>query len=234
MVTEVHSGSVWSRSVSLLRVGMVGMWTVFWTMVALIIHLLSRRHAIPLAMASRGRARVEFSDSYLFVANHTSQLDIPVLFAALPIPLRFLAKVELRRIPLVGRFISAMGMVFVDRRDGEAARRSIDELASSLANGMSLMAFPEGTRSRGGELRPFKTGAFVAAIKSGAPVVPVYIEGASSILPADSLRVSPGRVIVTLGTPIPSRHLGMENRRELADLVRSKMMELGSLAGREL
>jgi 1-acyl-sn-glycerol-3-phosphate acyltransferase len=91
---------------------------------------------------------------------------------------------------------------------------------------MGLMAFPEGTRSRDGGLREFKTGAFVAAIKAGVPVVPVYIDGAAAVLPARSLEVNPGRVVVTVGKPVPSQHLSLEDRRQLADLVRSRMLEL--------
>jgi len=228
-----------------LRVGLALIWTVFWTTLALIVHLVTRSHDLPLALAHRpwapgalrlmgtrlevrGATEVDFSQPYLFVANHTSQLDIPVLFAALPIPLRFLAKEELRRIPLVSQFITAMGMVFVDRSDNEAARRSIERLAESLAGGMGLMAFPEGTRSRDGGLRKFKTGAFVAAIKAGVPVVPVYIDGAAAVLPARSLEVNPGRVVVTVGKPVPSQHLSLEDRRQLADLVRSRMLELST------
>jgi len=233
------------RLLSLLRVIMVVLWTVSWTTLALLIHLVTRSHDAPLAMAHRiwapgalrimgarleiaGTTEFDFSKSYLFVANHTSQLDIPVLFASLPIPMRFLAKEELRRIPLVGHFIRAMGMVFVDRGQSEAARQSIDRLADSLAAGMSLMAFPEGTRSRDGELGKFKTGPFVAAINSGVPVVPIHIRGAAAILPAKTLEVHPGRVRVAVGRPITSQKLSLENRREFAELVRSRMVELGS------
>ena len=156
------------------------------------------------------------------------EIWLTLLFAALPIPLRFLAKEELRRVPLVGLFIEAMGMVFVDRGRSEAARRSIDHMGASLAGGMSLMAFPEGTRSRDGELGEFKTGAFVAAINSGVPVVPIHIQGAAAILPAKTLQVHPGRVCVAVGQPISSQKLSLENRREFADLVRSRMVELAS------
>jgi len=234
-----------ARLLSLLRVALVALWTGFWTTLALLIHLVTRSHKTPLALAHRiwapgalrmmgarleieGIADFDFSKSYLFVANHTSQLDIPVLFASLPIPLRFLAKEELRRVPLVGHFIRAMGMVFVDRGQSEAARRSIDRLAASLAAGMSLMVFPEGTRSRDGELGEFKTGAFVAAINSGVPVVPIHIQGAAAILPAKTLEVHPGRVRVAVGQPISSQKLSLENRREFAEFVRSRMVELAS------
>lgn len=245
MSVGASSQSVARQFVSRLRVGLVVIWTIFWTTLALMIHLVTRSHDLPLALARRpwapgalrlmgarlavqGAGELDLSQSYLFVANHTSQLDIPVLFGALPVALRFLAKEELRRIPLVSQFITAMGMVFVDRSDSEAARRSIERLAESLAGGMSLMAFPEGTRSRDGGMGEFKTGAFVAAIKSGVPVVPLHIDGAAAILPAGTVEVNPGRVVVTVGEPVPSQHLTLEDRRQLADLVRSRMMELST------
>lgn len=235
--------SLLQRVLSGLRIGLVALWTVFWTTLALLVHLVTRSPRLPLAVAHRvwapgalkvmgvrleveGVAALDLSQPYLFVANHTSQLDIPVLFAALPVPLRFLAKEELRRIPLVSHFIRAMGMVFIDRGDSESARQSIDRLADSLATGMCLIAFPEGTRSRDGELGRFKTGAFVAAIKSRVPVVPIHIQGAEGILPAGTLRIHPGRVWVKVGRPVPSRDLSVEDRRQLADLVRSRMVEL--------
>ena len=223
----------------------MAIWTLLWTTIALIIHLLTRGHDLPLALARRvwapgvlatmgaslkvrGVAELDLSRPYLFVANHTSQLDIPVLFAALPVPLRFLSKQELRRVPLVGRFMAAMGMVFIDRGDSQAARHSIEEVAASLAAGNGLMAFPEGTRSPDGELQEFKTGAFVAAIKAGAAVVPVYIRGASAVLPARSLEVHPGCVEVAIGSPVDSQGLRVAERRLLADRVRSELREMRS------
>ena len=228
---------------SSLRVALVALWTIFWTVLALLIHLVTRKHEVPLTLAHRiwapgalglvgakldvaGLARLDRGHPYLFVANHTSQLDIPVLFASVPVLLRFLAKEELRRIPLVSQFISAMGMIFINRGRSEAARKSIDRMAASLGEGMSLIAFPEGTRSRDGELQSFKTGAFVAAIKSGVAVVPILIEGAAADLPAGTLAIHPGRVRVIAGRPVSTQGLSMDDRRQLADLVRTRMLEL--------
>jgi len=245
MRARANTDSVVHRLLAFFRVVLVALWTVLWITLALMIHLVTQSHGMPLALAHRvwapgvlrmigarleikGVAELDFSRPYLFVANHTSLLDIPVLFASLPVPLRFLAKEELRRIPLVGHFIVAMGMVFIDRGQSAAARQSIDRMAAALAEGVSLVAFPEGTRSRDGELRAFKTGAFVAAIKSGVPVVPIHIDGASAILPAESLSIRPGPLGVAVGPPIPSQHRSLEDRRQFADLVRSRMVELDS------
>lgn len=241
----VAVGGILARLLSTIRIALVALWTFFWTALALLIYLVSRGYRVPLTLARRiwapgalailgarlkveGVERIDFTKAYLLVANHTSQLDIPVLFGALPTPLRFLAKEELRRIPLVGQFISAMGMIFIDRDRSESARGSIDRLADSLQQGNCLMAFPEGTRSRNGELRDFKTGVFVAAIKSGVPVVPILIEGAASILPSGTVEVRPGAVRVRAGEPLATAHLTLDDRRALADLAHSKMSELQS------
>ncbi len=231
------------RVVSGVRVLLVAVWTGLCLVVALPIYWLTRRHSLPLAMARylwapmtlkmigaelqvEGVDTLDLSQSYLFVANHSSQADIPVVFAALDTPLRFLAKEELRRVPMVGTFISAMGMVFVDRARSEAARESIEQLARSLEGGMSLMAFPEGTRSPDGSVQPFKTGAFVAAIKAGVPVVPILIQGAAEVLPANSIIIRPGTIRVQVGSPLSSDSLEVADRRQFADRVRSELLAL--------
>jgi 1-acyl-sn-glycerol-3-phosphate acyltransferase len=226
---------------------MVALWTVIWTTLALLLYLLTRRHRLPLALARRVWApgvlavvgarlavddpdQLDFDTAHLFIANHASQLDIPVAFAALPVPLRFLAKKELRRLPLVGQYIAAMGMVFIDRHDSESARESIDHLSRVLGGGASVLAFPEGTRSRTGEVRPFKTGVFVAAIKSGVSIVPMSISGTAAILPAGGVRVRPGEVQVRIGRPLTTLGLDLSDRRALADAVRDRLIELAATA----
>jgi 1-acyl-sn-glycerol-3-phosphate acyltransferase len=174
-----------------------------------------------------GLGRVDFSTPHLFAANHASFLDIPVLVGALPVDLRFLAKAELRSVPFLSRYIAAMGMVFIDRHDPDAARQSVEQVASVLEAGASLAAFPEGSRSRSGELQPVKTGAFIAAIKSEVPIVPVRILGSAAVLPPDSFSPRSGTVRVVVGDPIPSRGCGLEDRRRLAERVWRRVGELG-------
>lgn len=217
-----------------VQAALLFVWTAFWICIALLIRLLSRSSRVPLALArwvwapsvlraiaSRVQivesAPLDYRRSHLFVANHQSFVDIPVLFAALPTELRFLAKDELRRIPFVSWYISAMGMVFIDRHDSEASRESVEDMADVLKDGSSMVSFPEGTRSRSGGVQSFKTGSFVAAIKSGVPVVPVAIAGSAQALPPDGFTLRPASIRVNVGTPIPTRELGMDDRRQLAD-----------------
>ena len=240
---RLGSSKMVRKVTSAVRVSLVVLWTGFWLVVAFLVHGLTRGHSVPLYLARKawapgalwlvgaslevsGTEDFDFSNSYLFVANHSSQVDIPVVFAALDTPLRFLAKEELRRVPMVGAFIRAMGMVFIDRGQSESARASIDQLAQALEGGMSLMAFPEGTRSADGSIQQFKTGAFVAAIKAGVPVVPVLIHGAAEVIPANSLIISPGLVQVKVGEPLSSQGLNLDDRRDYADRVRSALLGL--------
>lgn len=230
---------------STLQAALMGVWTLLWILIALTFFALTRDRRLPLLLARSvwapvilgtlgvrlevsGIGHCELPQPCLFVANHESVVDIPVLFRALPVPLRFLAKAELRRVPLVGLFISAMGMVFIDRGDADAARESVEQVAQVLSSGACVVAFPEGTRSRRGEIRRFKTGAFVAAIKASVPVVPIKIEGTAAILPPDGFAPRTGSVRVVVGTPISSSGLGLEDRGELASRVRLELVALRS------
>jgi 1-acyl-sn-glycerol-3-phosphate acyltransferase len=160
------------------------------------------------------------------VANHRSFYDIPALVGGVPTNLRFLAKKEVRKIPFLGLYAAAMGMVFIDRSDSEASRTSVDLMSELLEDGASMASYPEGTRSRSGELLPFKTGSFVAAIKAGVPVVPVSISGSERVLPADGFSPRPGLIRVSVGEPIATTGRDLEDRRALADEARKQVADM--------
>lgn len=164
----------------------------------------------------RGGERVDFARAHLFVANHESWIDVPALFRALPTPLHFVAKRELARVPLLGRYISAMGMVYVDRVGARSARRSVDAATALLAAGSSVVSFPQGTRAGGGRRAPFKSGGFGAALAAGAPVVPVALVGCGAVLPRGGFRVRPGRIEVRIGAPIEVGSFAPDDRAGLA------------------
>lgn len=211
-------------------------WGAFWITVALVVSLLARRRGPSLWLARRvwapgqiaiglsrlrvaGREQLDFGRPCFFVANHQSWLDIPVLFAAVPVPLHFVAKQELARVPFLGWYMAAMGMVFVDRSARRKAIASVDAAGELLAAGASLVSFPEGTRSAPGELGRFKSGGFAAVLESRGPqvaVVPVGIAGAGRILPRGGFRVRPGIVEARFGEPIPVAGLGLADRVALA------------------
>ncbi len=211
-------------------------WGAFWISVALVIALLVRRRDPALWLARRvwapgqiaiglsrfrvtGRERLDFRRPCFFVANHQSWIDIPLLFAAVPVPLHFVAKQELARVPFLGWYMAAMGMVFVDRSARRKAIASVGAAGELLAAGASLVSFPEGTRAAPGELGPFKSGGFAAVLESARrdiAVVPVGIAGAGRILPRGGFKVRPGRAEVRFGEPIGVAGLGLGDRAALA------------------
>lgn len=151
-----------------------------------------------------GRERVDWSRNYLIVANHQSIFDICALFIALPVPVRFLLKQEMKRVPFVNWYAKATGMLFVareDRRAGPVMRREAAEL---LGDGRNLLLFPEGTRSRSGALGSFKSGSFQSAIDAGVEVLPVAVIGTGAIWPVAGFRhVRGGPIRVRIGAPVP-------------------------------
>ncbi len=140
---------------------------------------------------------------YLFVVNHQSNFDIPVLVQALPqFQLRWIAKRELLRIPFFGWAMRAAKHIPVDRADSSDALRSLQTAQQRIAAGISVVVFPEGTRSTDGKLLPFKRGGFLLAVKTKTPIVPVTINGTGKLLGRGEWRVQPGAVNVTFSAPI--------------------------------
>ena len=138
----------------------------------------------------------------IFMSNHESQLDPPVLVAALPVPAVYIAKKEVKYLPFVGWAAMAAGVIFIDRGDRERAVRSIHDAARQIRNGKNVVIFPEGTRSRTGALLPFKKGGFALAQDAGVPIVPMATLGGHQVLPPGSLRLRPGAFTLLLGEPV--------------------------------
>lgn len=173
-----------------------------------------------------GPENLDPTRSYVVVANHASNLDIMVSLLAVPLPIRFLAKKELFRIPLLARAMRAIGIVEVDRQARMAVHDQINHQAKDLvAKGRSLIIYPEGTRSRSGRLAPFKKGAFTIAVATGIPVLPIAIYGSYEAWPPRSLDVKGGQVVVAIEPPIETAHLGQQATGELRDTVHRRIEE---------
>jgi 1-acyl-sn-glycerol-3-phosphate acyltransferase len=160
---------------------------------------------------------------YVFMPNHASMIDIWAVFVAIPASFRFIAKKQLSRIPLFGWAMSAGRFIFIDRQNGLAARRSMDEAARRIRAGQSVVIFPEGTRTRDGRLLPFKKGGFHLAIDSGAAIVPVAIRGSREVMPRGAALIRAGAVTVEVGEPIPTEGLATADREALIAKVRGRV-----------
>ncbi len=156
------------------------------------------------------------SRTYVFVANHTSNIDVPAIVSVSPEPLRFIAKQELGRIPLFGWAARRMGHVFIDRRDSHGAAKAIGGRIAHGLRGVGLFFFAEGTRSTTDDLLPFKKGAAVAALGTGLDCVPIGIAGARDVLaPKGFSLFRPGPIAVVFGEPIAVAGHTLEDRDRL-------------------
>jgi len=157
---------------------------------------------------------------YVYMSNHLSHFDAVSLLSVLPLGVKFLAKKELGRIPFLGWAMYALGYIFVERGNKLESFKRIDKGARKVREGTSILVFAEGTRSRDGNLQPFKKGGFVMAIKAGVDIVPISITGSREVLPRGSLRVNPGIVKVVIGSPIPSSGYTLDMKITLMERVR--------------
>lgn len=156
----------------------------------------------PVRVEVSGSEHVDPDQSYVVVANHQSQFDIPVIYGYSGLDLRWVAKAELQKVPFMAAGCRAIGHVFINRSDPDQARAAINRAVARLASGTGLMFFPEGTRSRDGRLLEFKKGAFRVAIDQQLPVLPVTVVGTREVLEPGSARIRPGAVRIILGEPI--------------------------------
>src|SRR5262249_773419 len=148
-----------------------------------------------------GLDRLVPGKTYVFVANHQSHYDTPVVFSALPFQLRIIAKESLARFPVLGWHLKRGGHLFADRTNPDRAR-ILNTVPGLVANGLSLIIYAEGTRSRDGHVARFKAGSFLLAMQAGLPVVPLAIIGTRSVMPKGRLRTEPGRVTLVIHDPI--------------------------------
>lgn len=174
-----------------------------------------------IGVAVTDRSDMDPRHPYVFMANHQSNFDIPVLLAHLPVQFRWLAKAELFRVPVFGRAMRGCGYISIDRSDRDSAFQSLATAAATIKNGTSVLIFPEGTRSPDGTIKPFKKGPFVLTVDAGVPIVPVVIHGTWSIMPKDRRIIKPCRVTLDILPPVETSGYSRSTKEELMEKLRN-------------
>jgi 1-acyl-sn-glycerol-3-phosphate acyltransferase len=205
--------------IAIVRIVFIALHTVFWSVPVLLLAPLDvyaqrsarcirfwakgNLFACGVKVDVRGREQLDPRQAYVFMANHQSMFDIVALMVSLEaFQLRWVAKHELRKVPLFGLCMARTHQILVDRQSRTQAVATIRKVKALLQAGISVLFFPEGTRSQDGRLLPFKPGGFAVAVETGSPVVPVTINGGRDILPSGSWKIRSGRMNVVFGQPI--------------------------------
>jgi len=173
----------------------------------------------------RGLEKLENISNAVFISNHQSHFDIPCLTTALPIPVYFIAKKELQKIPIFGWGMMSIGMVFVDRNNREKAMKSMQKAAKQIKKGKFILTFPEGTRSRPGDIQTFKKGSFHLAKNGPLKLIPITHFGTRKIMPSGGKFSPGGKVIIEIGNAISELEVENLTVPELNALSRSKIIE---------
>jgi 1-acyl-sn-glycerol-3-phosphate acyltransferase len=176
-----------------------------------------------------GGERLETLDPakrYILVANHYSYFDIPCILAAVPQPIRFMAKVSLFKIPLFGWSLAKAGFIPIDRKNRRTAVKSFDQAGERIRRGNTIVIFPEEGRTHERTLRPFQRGAFLLAIRSGLEIVPMAVDGTFDVFPVGARAVKPGRVTIRAGTPIATENISVREKEKLAGEARAQITSM--------
>ncbi len=168
-----------------------------------------------------GKEKLHDNERYVFIANHQSALDIPALYSGLHHGVSFIAKKELFMIPVFGWGLLAVGHTWIDRTNARKAHKSIQRAIDKLKRqNVSLILFPEGTRSKDGNLGEFKTASFSLALKAGVKIVPVAIVDSAKRLPKSSAKIIPGEIVLRIGDPIAPEVINDMSKAEISSMVR--------------
>ena len=175
----------------------------------------------------KGLEKLVPGTNYIFMMNHTSALDVLIPLTFLPGVVVYMAKKELFGIPLFGWALYAAGSIPVNRANRSQARASVDKAAYLIKKrAVSIIFYPEGTRSRDGNLLPFKGGGFYLAIASKLAVAPVVIQGADKVMPPKTLSLTPGEINITIQEPIETAELDYNNRHGLLEQTRNSIQSV--------
>jgi 1-acyl-sn-glycerol-3-phosphate acyltransferase len=172
-----------------------------------------------------GTENFEKAASYIVVANHQSLMDIPVLIYGLPLSIRIIAKRELFKIPVFGWGMRSVGMLEIDRTNQKQSFETLKKAENIVrTHQLSILAFPEGTRSEDGKIYPFKKGPFILAINTGLSLLPVSVSGTRRIIPKGKIQIKPGHVKIKIHSPVPVSDLELADRNKLVSKIHASII----------
>lgn len=177
-----------------------------------------------LTFSIRGEENIGQGVSYLITPNHQGNADILALLTTMPIPFRWVIKQELLKIPLFGPALGRTGAIAIDRSNPQEAIRRLEEGKKKLEGGWSVLIYPEGTRSSDEHLQPFKKGAFMMAVQTGIPILPVTCNGAFRVLPKKTILFRPGHIELVIAAPIKTEGLTEKDVPDLMERTRQAML----------
>jgi 1-acyl-sn-glycerol-3-phosphate acyltransferase len=223
-----------------IRFTLIALYTVFWGIPAMLIAPFSGEAIVWIGrtwiswiyrtcgvrVVVEGLERFDRTQPHVVMSNHQSVLDIGAMVLTLPLNWRFVAKRELTYVPFFGWALGLSDQIVIDRGNRAKAVASLRRAAERVRGGLSVIVFPEGTRSPTGRMRDFKSGGFHLAIEAGVPILPATVSGSFDLIPKRSLKVQSGTIKVSYGEPIPTAQLGVEDRHVLKERVR-KAIESG-------
>ncbi|MDI6687050.1 MAG: lysophospholipid acyltransferase family protein [Desulfobacterales bacterium] len=229
----------------MIRTPLIAIWvvlvTIFFSSLAIIVSFTTKSSNMPNKVAAIwarfilavscikvkvvGLSNIDPSRSYIYMSNHQGNFDIPILQACLPVQFRWLAKAELFKIPVFGYAMGKAGHISIDRSNRKSAFKSLNNAARTIRNGVSVLIFPEGTRSSDGAIIPFKKGGFILAVDSGVPIVPVIIHGLWPLMLKNRVFVRPGNVVLEIKKPIESADYDRKTKDDLLKKVRYVICE---------
>ena len=214
---------------TILSTVILGVWVILFSFITskgILPHRVACMWAETILMVSHirvkviGLSNIDPKQPYIYMCNHQSNFDIPVIMAHLPVQFRWLAKAELFKIPIFSTIMRRAGYISIDRKNRKSSFESLKRAAATIRKGASVMIFPEGTRSLDGSILPFKPGGFVLAVEAGVPLVPIILHGTAKIMPKNQKRITPGQVILEIKPPIETAHYNRKTRDDLMKKVR--------------
>jgi 1-acyl-sn-glycerol-3-phosphate acyltransferase len=223
----IHTIFVWFCIViATLVLGFFAFITYLFDRKGRVVHHYARLWGKVALLANRVKVKIEGMEHlngkgpYIFMSNHQGSYDIFALLGHLPYQFKWLVKKELFSIPFFGWTMAAAGYISIDREGTRETVEAMNEAAQKIQDGMSVVIFPEGSRSPDGSIQAFKKGGFTLAMKSKVPIVPIAISGSRDIMPKDKLTATSGQIRILLDHPIDIQHCSLKDRESLMKMVR--------------